>query len=307
MMKRFFLHTAAALLMPVAFIGCSSGSVKSDPLPYTRTAQIRLYDGPAPGTEDARTDLESVVMQRGDSTIVNVADPTITAFIPTGENKRVAAVICPGGGYQQLSWESEGVNLAKWLSSNGITAFVLKYRLTINDGSTGMSGNVSNLAASFDAPHDTPTIVDYAADDGRAAIAYVRTHAEQYGIDPDHIALIGFSAGARLTWNVEYSHDELSRPDLIAPIYCNVPRDGMPEDPAPCFIAAPVYDIYPVPTGMDLYKMWREAKVPCEIHHFAGAHHGFGYREDAQGVYIWPKLLWNFMVNEKFIEGDIML
>lgn len=312
MRKNFTKETFIALTaIAAAFVsGCSAPAEKPAEEQFTRTAQIRLYEGPAPGTENARTDLESVVMERGDSTIVNVATPTITAFIPKGENKKAAAVICPGGGYTQLSWEKEGVNLAKWLASNGVTSFVLKYRLNISEGNTGMSGNmgsVGNLAASFDAPHDTPTIVDYAADDGRAAIAYVREHAVQYGIDPDHIALIGFSAGARLTWNVEYDHDSKSRPDLIAPIYCNVPRETMPEDPVPCFIAAPVYDIYPVPTGMDLYRMWREARIPCEIHHFSGTHHGFGYKDDGQSVQIWPKLLWNFMINAKFIEGSFML
>jgi len=310
-MCKINLLPIVVLTIAAAFsvVNCTSSVDESEP--FVRSAQIRLYDGPAPGTEDARTDLEAVVMQGEDTTMVNVADPTITIFSPKGENKGVAALICPGGGYMQLSWETEGVNLAKWLASNGIVAVVLKYRLLISDGSTGMSsggfGSIGNLAASYDAPHDTPTIVDFAADDGRAAISYLRTHAGELGIDPDHIAMIGFSAGARLTWNVEYDHDPSSRPDLIAPIYCNVPRETMPEDPAPCFVAAPVYDIYPVPTAMDLYKMWRDAKVPCEIHHFSGTRHGFGYKEDSLGVHIWPKLLWNFMVSAGFLEGECML
>jgi len=302
-MRKTFILLAAALTLAAS---CTP-SVKEAPAAFTRHAQIRLYDGPAPGTESARTDLEAIVMEREDSTIVNVADPTITPFVPTGANTGAAMVICPGGGYMQLSWENEGVRIAEWLASNGITAFVVKYRLNIKDGSEGMTGNVSNLAASYDAPHDTPTIVDFAADDGRTAIRYVREHASEYGIKTDKIGMMGFSAGARLTWNVEYDHDASSRPDFIAPIYCNVPREVMPEDPAPCFIAAPVYDIYPVPTAMGLYQIWRDAKVPVEFHHFAGAYHGFGYKDDGQPMHIWPKLLWNFMITSEFIEGQTMM
>lgn len=301
-MKKSLISLAAVALLAAS---CApTAEAEKESTPFIRQAQIRLYDGPAPGTETARTDLESVVMERGDSTIVNVADPTITPFLPADSVNGAAMIICPGGGYMQLSWENEGVRIAQWLASNGITAFVLKYRLNIKDGSEGMSGNISNLAASYDAPHDTPTIVDFAADDGRAAIRYVREHAAEYGINPNKIGMMGFSAGARLTWNIEYDHDAASRPDFIAPIYCNVPREVMPEDPVPCFIAAPVYDIYPVPTAMGLYQLWRDAKVPVEFHHFAGTHHGFGYAEDSQPVHIWAKLLWNFMITSEFIEGE---
>lgn len=304
-MNKSFALLAAALLVAVS---CASNVSEKEAAPsFTRHGQIRLYDGPAPGTESARTDLEAIIMERGDSTYVNVADPTITPFVPTGNNTGAAMIVCPGGGYMQLSWENEGIRIAQWLASNGVTAFVVKYRLNIIESSEGMTGNVSNLAASYDAPHDTPTIVDYAADDGRAAIRYVREHAAEYGIDPNKIGMMGFSAGARLTWNVEYDHDAMSRPDLIAPIYCNVPREVMPEDPAPCFIAAPVYDIYPVPTAIGLYQLWRDAKVPVEFHHFAGTHHGFGFKDDGEPVHIWPRLLWNFMITSEFIEGEVMM
>lgn len=91
----------------------------------------------------------------------------------------------------------------------------------------------AKLAHKYDQPHDTPTCVDFAASDARKALAYIRQHADQFGVRPGHLALMGFSAGARVTWNVLYDHTAESRPDVVAPIYCGIPKDSLPPIPSP--------------------------------------------------------------------------
>jgi acetyl esterase/lipase len=101
--------------------------------------------------------------------------PTLTAFLPASGNATGSAmIICPGGGYGHLSDVKEGSNIGHWLADNGITCFVLKYRL----------GPKYHYPAEFD--------------DVERAIRYVRAHAADWNLDPKRIGIIGFSAGGHL-------------------------------------------------------------------------------------------------------------
>ena len=92
---------------------------------------IRLYDGPAPGSETWKQKEAGNNDNFWKTRIVyNVTDPTLTVFAPaSGTANGTAVVICPGGGFQALSIDSEGFDVARWLTAKGVTCFVLKYRL----------------------------------------------------------------------------------------------------------------------------------------------------------------------------------
>ena len=132
-------------------------------------------------------------------------------------NTGTAVIIAPGGGYHFLSISSEGTEVAEWLSKKGITAFVLKYRLVhTTDPATEFIAAASN-GAKFDSI--VHPVLALAMNDGLAAVAYVRKNAATYGVSPDRIGFIGFSAGGGVTMSVAFNGTEESRPNFIAPIY----------------------------------------------------------------------------------------
>ena len=315
-MNRMILTAMAAVLgIATSFAQQRTYSV-SDP--------VRLYESAAPGSE---TWVQNNEIERpfGTETLVmNVAVPTITPYLPAPSKATGSAmIVCPGGGYFMLSIDSEGHNVAKWLAEHGIAAFVLKYRLryagdtpeAVDQSVGAMFGGVTGQRQldkaqpqgggmpMFAAPQEGPTIQELAGDDGRAAIAYVRAHAAEYGIDPDRIGIMGFSAGSGVTYNVMYQHDERSNPNFAAPIYGGYAAEALPDNATPLFILAPEFDMWPAPTAMDIYQLWHRNHLPAELHYFSGTQHGFGLKDDGEPVNIWIKLLYNFMIKCGFVEG----
>jgi acetyl esterase/lipase len=101
----------------------------------------------------------------------NVSKPTLTVFQPAADKRNGAAVIvCPGGGYNILAWDLEGTEVAEWLNSIGVTAFVLKYRVPRRE-------NYPN--------HEAPLM------DGQRAVSLVRSKASECGLDPGRIGMLG--------------------------------------------------------------------------------------------------------------------
>lgn len=92
---------------------------------------IRLYDGPAPGSESwTHHEQENFSQPWQTQVVFNVVEPTLTLVAPAaGTANGTAIVICPGGGFHALSINSEGFDVARWLAAKGVTCFVLKYRL----------------------------------------------------------------------------------------------------------------------------------------------------------------------------------
>jgi acetyl esterase/lipase len=136
---------------------------------------FRLWGGDAP-------------LQHGQDPVKDI--PTIQAYVPTADKATGAAiVIFPGGGYQHLSMTNEGSTIGKWLAGNGITAFVVKYRLGQDD-------------------YHHPAEMD----DGQRAIRFVRAYAPAWKIDPKRIGVIGFSAGGHLATTVA-THYDAGQPD----------------------------------------------------------------------------------------------
>jgi acetyl esterase/lipase len=112
--------------LPAAFC-CSA------PLP-SRMNLLRSRSGPggAPGSEGLalKESVENVGKQRTERRVTNVTNPTIALYLPPSDSATgTVVIVAPGGGHRQLSFDHEGHDVAKWLSSIGVAGVVLKYRL----------------------------------------------------------------------------------------------------------------------------------------------------------------------------------
>jgi len=242
---------------------------------------VRLYNGPAPGSETwTHTEKESR-SERGSVRAWNVVNPTLTVFPadPTNANG-TAVVICPGGAFFQLSMGGEGADVARWLNNKGVTCFVLKYRLVEAKTDDPMReaftrGDLGPIVA---------PIVPLAMADGLAAIDYVRKHAKDYGVNPQRIGIIGFSAGGTVASSVAYNYKPETRPDFVGTVYLayswTLKTNGVPADAPPMFILGTTDDQLKLAShSVDLYRDWTAAKKPAELHMFAKGGHGFGMRK----------------------------
>jgi hypothetical protein len=277
----------------------------------------KIYDGPAPGSENW-TDPEMVVPAPwgGNPLIYNVTEPSITVYRPARNiTPGAVMIIAPGGGNRFLTWKEEGTNVAEWFQRHGVTGIILKYR-TIQAGSREeIEESFRNIAAIstasadgnnevvFEAPEPVEIEPTLQGDDGRQAMKYVREHAEELGINPDKVGLMGFSAGAVLTSNVMYIHDETTRPDLAAFIYGRGVANTIP-DPMPLFLCSPVYDAVSLPATGLLYMHlnWKAAGVPTGLQFIHEARHGNGLQYNGQEWNEWIDNLYNFMKAVNFIE-----
>jgi acetyl esterase/lipase len=212
-----------------------------------------------------------------------VVKPTLTAFLPDPAMANgTSVVICPGGGFHALSINSEGIDVAKWLKAKGVAAFVLKYRLvpTGDDGVRELMGKIGDRNK-MDA--DNRAVIPLAVADGLAAVSYVRKHATEFGISPQRIGLMGFSAGGTVTASVAFQYSAESRPDFLAPIYPYmgaVKETAVPNDAPPMFIAAATDDqLGLAPDSVNLYSKWLAGKKSVELHLYSKGGHGFGMRK----------------------------
>ena len=131
--------------------------------------------------------------------VANVTKPTLTVFKPSPELKNgTALVICPGGGFMALSIASEGTDVAKYMAARGVTAFVLKYHLA-HTGEDATQEFTDMYRRQAEISCDGGKVIPLAIDDGLAAVTYVRQHASEWGVSPDRVGIIGFSAGGGVT------------------------------------------------------------------------------------------------------------
>ncbi|MBI3416087.1 MAG: alpha/beta hydrolase [Verrucomicrobia bacterium] len=250
--------------------------------PVAEGKVVRLYDGPAPGSENwTHSEKESRTNLWNTRVAFNVANPTLTVF-PANSAKAngTAVVICPGGAFFGLSIDSEGNDVARWLNDKGVACFVLKYRLVeckTDDPTRELMtrGNLDPIVA---------PIVKLAMADGNAAIGHVRKHAQEYGVNPERIGIVGFSAGGTVTASVAYNYTPETRPNFVAPIYLaynwTIKPNGVPADAPPMFVLAATDDpLGLAPQSVAIYQDWVAAKKPAELHLFSKGGHGFGMRK----------------------------
>ena len=241
---------------------------------------VRLYQAAAPGSETWTQAEKETRSERGSVRVSNVVNPTLTVFAadPTNANG-TAVIICPGGAFFMLSMNSEGTDVARWLNAKGVTCFVLKYRLVESRTDDPMReamarGNLDSIVA---------PVVPLAMADGLAAIGHVRKYATEYGVNPQRIGIMGFSAGGTVASSVGYNYQPETRPNFVAPIYLayswTIKTNGVPADAPPMFILAATDDPLRLAShSLDLYRDWTAAKKPAELHLFAKGGHGFGMR-----------------------------
>ena len=169
---------------------------------------VNLWPGVAPGSEKWAYKEYSVNVPVTGTVLFNVTTPTLTAYLPDkSQATGTGVIIAPGGAFIALAADVEGNEVAKWLQDRGIAAFVLKYRIMEKKGEGIPKGMDFDEASK------------YGIADGVQAIKLVRQHAAEWGVMPDRVAFLGFSAGAAVTCGTMLQADETLRPNYAAPIY----------------------------------------------------------------------------------------
>lgn len=249
---------------------------------------IQLYEGKPKGSENWTWSEQTSTKNLFNSEVVyNVVQPTITAYLPSPQNANgTALIVAPGGAFHTLSINSEGVDVAKWLNSKGVAAFVLKYRVARSFTEDPVRELMGKMADFKKLDEENAPIIPLATADGQAAVKYVRDHANEMNINPDRIGFMGFSAGGTLTMSVVYTATEESRPNFVAPIYAYenaILGSEVPKAKTPIFVAVASDDqLGFVPHSINIFKKWFDAKQPAELHIYEKGGHGFGMRK--QGI-----------------------
>ena len=215
--------------------------------------------------------------------VTNVTKPSLTVFKPSPELRNgTALVICPGGSFMALDINSEGNDVAKYVTARGVTAFVLKYRLA-HTGEDAVQELNEMLKDGQKLREMLGKTVPLAIADGLAAVTYVRQHASEWGVSPDRVGIIGFSAGGRVTSGVAFHYLPEGRPAFVAPIYAGgeISKDvPVPADAPPMFVLAASDDTLGLaPESVALYERWTDANKSAELHLYAKGGHGFGMRK----------------------------
>ncbi|XZE45911.1 alpha/beta hydrolase [Pirellulaceae bacterium SH467] len=248
-------------------------------------AAIPLWEKGAPGSEARAKELERADIGPGKCNVTNIHNPSIVPYLPEkGKGTGTAVLIAPGGGHRMLCMGHEGYALGEWFASQGIAAFVLKYRLAREEGSTY-------------------TIDDHAMADTRRALQMIRAKAKEWELRTDRIGVLGFSAGGELAAlsamqpveGAPASADPIerasSRPDFQALIYPgSSKRFTVEKEMPPVFIALGYKDRDDIAIGMaEVYLKYKKLGVPAELHIYSNAGHGFGYRPESKGASgAWP-------------------
>ena len=268
---------------------------------------IPLYPGIAPGsTQQNYPEKAYISPVWHEDVITNVTRPTLTIFQPSPELKNgTAVVICPGGGFMALVIGNEGTDLAKYLAAKGVTAFVLKYRVAHTDGDATQEFDA--LYADKQKFSETmKTVQPLAVADGLAAVKYVRQHAKEWGVSPDRVGIIGFSAGGFVTAEVALHYAPEGRPAFVGLIYGGaLSKDApVPADAPPMFIAAATDDSLGLaPQSVALYQKWTAAHKDAELHMYEKGGHGFGMHKQNLPTDHWIDRFTDWLQLEGFLNN----
>jgi len=205
-----------------------------------------------------------------------------------------AVIVCPGGGYQNLVIDAEGRDVAQWLSSIGVTAFVLKYRLPLTQGAPNTVPSETKGAVEALLP---------AVEDARLALKIVHDRAPEWGVRTEAIGMMGFSAGGHLAAIVGNERGP-NRPSFLALIYPSVPTDiELTADSPKVFLAMADNDqlLTADKTVFRYYLAAKKAGVRSELHIFASGGHGFAVRKLRTTSNAFPALFENWMRSLRFL------
>jgi len=271
--------------------------------------QVPIWPGAAPDARPAAgpettttTGKESLVAGKPWVAVSNVSQSTMTVYSPTGKNTGAAVVVFPGGGYEILAIDLEGTEACDWLTSEGITCVLLKYRVPAPRSSP-------NWGAFPQSP--------MALEDAQRTVGLVRFHAAEWHIDPHKIGVLGFSAGGhlvaamsvhfqqRLYTAVDAADKESCRPDFAVALYpghLSFGKNNLELNPdirarishetPPTFLLQDEDDhVDSVEDSLSYYVALKKAGVPVEMHLYAQGGHAFGLRRTKFPVTGWPKLV----------------
>jgi len=243
----------------------------------TQGESVPLWANGAPGSEALRDKKEVIAPPAGPHDSVKVSsihNPSLLVYLPPKEKATGAAmIVAPGGGHRFLSIDTEGTNVAEWLNSIGVAAFVLKYRLAREEGS----------------PYKVE-VDPYA--DAQRAIRTIRSRAKEWGVDPARVGIMGFSAGGEVAMLASTKFDagkpdaadpierQSSRPDFQILIYPGIQAEKVEvgKDTPPTFLLCADNDKGPSTAIPAVYLALKKAGVPAELHVYASGGHGFGYQ-----------------------------
>jgi acetyl esterase/lipase len=301
------MKTPGTLYRGLLFAGVLAGSS----LAASRGEEIKLWPNGAPGSRGVTAAEVSKPSTNpkyaglpANFTVTHY--PSIYVFLPPKEKATGAAlVVAPGGGETQLVIDKEGWEFADWLNSQGIAAFVLKYRLA-------------------KAPGSTYTVPGEAYADAARSLRLVRSRAAEWNVDPKRIGFSGFSAGGQITGMMETKFDAgkpdspdpverfSSRPDFTVSIYPGY-RAGegqsdseaqfpVPKDAPPAFLVCADDDRPHVEATVKFYLELEANHVPSEMHIYAYGGHGFGLRPTKKPA---PVMGWTDRLREWLADQSI--
>jgi len=289
-------HCRVPVLVLSLCVLCSAASHAAE-APAPDHGPIALWPKGAPGEKEGEVGKERYQPRKEGKKQVarlgNVSEPTIQVFVPPKDKATGAAVVvCPGGGYHILAMDLEGTEICDWLGSIGATGVLLKYRVPRRK----------------DRPkHEAPL------QDAQRAIRLTRLRAKDWGIDPERVGIMGFSAGGHLsaaastnfdktTYEAVDEADRLSaRPDFAILIYPGglvtdeeaehpeiSPELTITQETPPTILISTEDDRF-TPSALFYCHALRRAKVPAELHVYPTGGHGYGLRPSAHAVCTWPK------------------
>lgn len=273
------------VLVGAAATLCLAGAAEAK----TTKVQIPTYQDPSAISLDGASgglqgEIWEVASTGGERAVRNVTHPTLTPVLPDPSKATGAAVIVlPGGAFMELEIDGEGYEVAKRFADRGIAAFVLKYRTrhTSADSAAAQKEMIATLMSSGQSdvkvgqPGSTLDMGTQAASaDAILAIRYLRDHASAFGIDPQRVGMVGFSAGAMTTLNVSVGPDRSALPNFAAIIYGPMYPVAVPKDAPPAFFAVANDDpLFGHSAGLD--ESWQAAGRPVEAHRYEHGGHGF--------------------------------
>lgn len=245
--------------------------------------EVSLWPHGAPGSEGltAAEMVEGPTAEHDNTRVWRIHHPSLTPYLAPRETATGAAmIVAPGGGHRYLSIDTEGYWVAEYLASIGVSAFVLKYRLAREEGSTY-------------------EVERHALADAQRAVRLVRSRADEWGIDAARVGMIGFSAGAAVTVLAATRFDagdpndadpierHSSRPDFQALIYGGgrqLETLRFTAETPPAFLLGADDDRLVSEHAPQLYLALKQAGVPAELHIYASGGHGFGLRRKPKPV-----------------------
>lgn len=268
--------------LAILLAGLASVSIAAEPL------TLKLWPAGVPEKPGFKTEPEQDIKKEdGLRRVSHVSEPTLTVYKAVQPNA-TAVLVCPGGGYNGLAIEHEGTQVCEYLNSIGVTGILLKYRVPRRDPAK---------------PHEAPL------QDAQRAMGLIRKNAAEWGIKPDRIGVLGFSAGGNLsvmtalhpnerTYKADPAIDLDARPNFVVPVYAAYLTEeknafalraeiSVTKDAPPIFLVHAGDDRISSSASVLLYLEYKKLGIPAEVHLYASGGHGFGMKKDEKPVNDW--------------------